>query len=120
MTYDWTNFYLALCRHGPRLLLIDGEEGDDVREVVAAVAADSDAFWSDGLQPLLAEVSYDGDLHAGVLAALELWRENVLTVLSADFGIDLDWDDVTIDRDSPLIGVLVEAATPDAEDPPAV
>ena len=110
-TYDWTGFYRALCEHGPDLL-VGMDEDDGVREVIAMVAADTDDFWSDGLQPLLAEGAADGDLRSGVLAAVELWRENVLAALSANFGIELGWDTVTIDADSPLIGDLVKAATP--------
>jgi hypothetical protein len=43
---------------------------------------------------------------------LDLWRENVLSALSEDFGIDLDRAAVTIDPESPLIDELVRAATP--------
>ncbi len=64
------------------------------------------------MQPLLEDAAGDGDLSAGVLASLGLWRENVLVALSDDFGIELDWGSVTIDTDSPLIDALVEAATP--------
>ena len=90
------------------LLGIDEEEA----EIIGALAADTDTFWSDGLQPLLEDAAGDGDLSAGVLASLGLWRENVLVALSDDFGIELDWGSVTIDTDSPLIDALVEAATP--------
>lgn len=110
--YDWTGFYQALCEHGPHLL-VGLDEDDGVREVIVMVAADTDDFWSDGLQDLLAQGAHDGDLRAGALAALELWRENVITTLSANFGIELDWHAVAIDTDSPLIDGLVEAATPD-------
>ena len=112
-TYDWSGFYGALCEHGPQLLLgIDGDDG--VREVIAMLAANEpDDFWSDGLSDPLAEGTAAGDLRAGVLGVLELWRENVLAALSANFGIELDWSAVTIDADSPLIDVLVRAASPD-------
>lgn len=111
-TYDWTAFYGALCKHGPHLLLrIDDDDG--VREVIVMTAATEDRYWSDGLQDLLADHASDGDLRAGVVAVLELWRENVLMALSDDFGIDLDWDEVTIDAKSPLIDELVEAAAPE-------
>ena len=110
--YDWSGFYGALCEHGPQLLLgID--EDDGVREVIAMTAADTDDFWSDGLSDPLAEGAAAGDLRAGVLGALALWRENVLTTLSGNFGIELDWSAVTIDAESPLIDVLVKAAAPD-------
>ena len=108
-TYDWPGFYGALCEHGPHLLV--GLAEDD-GEIIEALAADTDTFWSDGLQPLLADAAGDGDLRLGVLASLGLWRENVLIALSEDFSIDLDWDAVAIDADSPLIEALVEAATP--------
>jgi len=108
-TYDWPGFYRALCEHGPHLLVgIDEDDG----EIIQALAADTDTFWSDGLQSLLADAAGDGDLRMGVLASLGLWRENVLAAMSDDFGIDLGWDAVTIDADSPLIEALVEAATP--------
>ncbi len=109
-TYDWSGFYRALCEHGPQLLLgID--EDDGVREVIAVTAAGTDDFWSDGLSDPLAEGAAAGDLRAGVLGALELWRENVLSALSDNFGIELDRGAVTIDADSPLIDVLVQAAS---------
>lgn len=111
-TYDWSAFYRALCEHGPYLLLgIDDEDG--VREIIVMTAADTDSFWSDGLQALLADHATGDDLQGGVVAVLELWRENVLMTLSDDYGIDLEWSAVVIDADSPLIGVLVEAATPE-------
>ena len=108
--YDWSGFYRGLCEHGPHLLVgIDEDDG----EIIAALAADTDTFWSDGLQSLLAQAAGDGDLRMGVLDSLGLWRENVLVALSDNFGIELDWDMVTIDAGSPLIEALVEAATPD-------
>ncbi len=107
-TYDWSGFYGALCDRAERLLRgIDDED----REVISLVA-ETDAFWSDGLQPLLAEFANDGDIRGGVLATLDLWRENVLTVLTGDFAMDLEWGAVTVDVDGPLIEELVEAATP--------
>lgn len=110
-TCDWTGFYLALCERGPHLLRgIDGDDG--IREVIVLLASDTDTFWSDGLQPLLVEGGAGGNLRTGVLAALELWRENVLVALSDNFSIELDWDEVTIDASSPLVDELIEAATP--------
>jgi len=109
-TYDWAGFYGALCEHGPHLLL--GIEDEENREIIEALAADTDTFWSDGMQSLLAVAADDGELRTGVLDVLDLWRENVLNALSGDFGIDLGWDAVTIDAGSPLIETLVEAATP--------
>ena len=108
--YDWAGFYGALCSSSHHLLRgIDGD--DDIREIISLVS-DTDAFWSEGLQSLLADAAADGDLRRGVLASLDLWRENVLTVLSEDFAVDLDWGTVIIDIDSPLIEDLVRAATP--------
>ncbi|MEA3440763.1 MAG: hypothetical protein U9R58_10810 [Chloroflexota bacterium] len=108
-TYDWSSFYEALCHHGPNLLLgID----DDVREIIKAWASSTDMFWSDGLQELLVEGATDGNMRAGVLSVLELWRENVLETLDADFGIELDWQNVSFDAASPLILELIEAASP--------
>jgi hypothetical protein len=108
-TYNWSSFYDALCRHGPDLLTgID----DDLREIIADVAATTDMFWSDGLQEQLAEGAANGNLRAGVMAAINLWRENVLETLDADFSFELNWHRVTIDAASPLVDKLVEAATP--------
>ena len=107
-TYDWSCFYDALCERAEHLLLgIDYED----REVISLVA-ETDAFWSDGLQSLLAMAARDGDLNRGVRDVLDAWRDNVITVLSGDFAMDLDWSAVVIDVDSPLIEELVEAATP--------
>ncbi len=107
--YDWTQFYQALCHHGPHLLIgID----DEARELVEIESSSTDMFWSDGLEDCLAEGSANGDVRAGVLSALELWRENVLDALEANFGFELDWQAVSIDADSPLIDKLVEAASP--------
>jgi hypothetical protein len=107
--YDWSSFYNALCNLGPRLLLgID----DSTREMIEEFASSTDMFWSDGLQDLLAEKATNGDVRAGVLFVLELWRENVLQTIDSAFGIEMDWQAVSIDAASPLIDELVEAATP--------
>ena len=108
-TYDWSSFYNALGKLGPRLIIgID----DDTREMIKEFASSTDMFWSDGLQDLLAEGANIGDVRSGVLSVLELWRENVLQTIDTDFGIDLDWQAVSIDAASPLINDLVEAAAP--------
>lgn len=107
--YDWSSFYNALGKLGPRLLKgID----DDMRELIEELASTTDMFWSDGLQDLLEGGAEDGDLRAGVLTVLQLWRENMLQVLDTDFSIELNWKTVSIDSASPLINELVEAATP--------
>jgi hypothetical protein len=107
--YTWPRFYRALCRQGPYLLLgVD----EDVREIIRMSASSTDMFWSEGLEELLAVGAADGDMRAGVLSVLELWRENVLETLDTDFGIELDWELVCIDDASPLIDELVEAASP--------
>ena len=109
-TYDWSRFYETMCQHGPKLLLgID----DELREIIEELASSTDRFWSDGLQDLMAEGANNGDLRGGVLSVLELWRENVLQALDADFSIELNWKTVSIDTASPLIDELAEAATPD-------
>ena len=107
-TCDWSSFYEALCRHGPSLLL---GIGGGTREMIAAVGSSTDMFWSEGLQELLEEGAADGSVRAGVLSALELWRENVLQTLEANFAIELDWQAVRIDTNGPLIDELVDAAT---------
>jgi len=109
-TNNWPGFYAALCQHGPDLLVgID----DETREMIVESASTTDIFWSDGLQERLVDGAADDDLRAGVLSALELWRENVLETLEADFAIELDWQTVNIDAASSLIDELVEAATPE-------
>ena len=107
--YNWPRFYRALCRQGPNLLLgVD----EDLREIIKMSASSTDMFWSEGLKELLAVGAADGDMRAGVLSVLELWRENVLETLDTNFGIELDWELVCIDDASPLIDELVEAASP--------
>ena len=107
--YNWPRFYRALCQHGPNLLLgVD----EDLREIIKMSASSTDMFWSEGLQDLLAVGAADGDMRAGVLSVLELWRENVLETLDTNFGFELDWELVWIDDASPLIDELVEAASP--------
>ena len=109
-TYNWTNFYRALCRFGPKLLL-----GVDrgVLEVIEMSSSSTDMFWSEGLEECLAEGAAAGSLQDGVLSALEVWRENVIDRLDANFGIELDWDLVEIDNNPALIDLLVEAASPE-------
>jgi hypothetical protein len=108
-TYNWSRFYKALCRHGPNLLLgID----EDMREIIELSSSSADMFWSEGLEECLAEGAAGGSLQDGVLSSLELWRENVLDALDANFGIELDWELVWIDDASPLIDELVESASP--------
>ena len=108
--YNWPRFYKALCQQGPTLLLgLD----EDLTEFVKMSASTTDLFWSEGLEILLAAGATDGDMQAGVLSVLELWRENVLEMLAADFGIELDWELVSIDHANPLIDELVAAASPD-------
>ena len=106
--HDWSGFYEALCSQADQQL--EGVD-DETREIIGLVAG-TDSFWSDGMQSALAEGAGSGEMRQGVLATLELWRENVLSTLSEDFGIDLDWAAVTIDPESSLIGELVRAATP--------
>jgi len=98
-----------LCRQGPNLL-VGIEEG--TREIIEMLASSTDIFWSEGLEECLAEGAAGGSLQSGVLSALERWRENVLDALDSSFGIELDWELVSIDDASPLIEELVEAASP--------
>jgi hypothetical protein len=107
--YNWPRFYRALCQRGPTLLLgVD----EDTREIIQMSASSTDLFWSEGLEELLAAGAAGGSLRDGVLSALGLWRENVLDALDTNFGIELDWDLVSIDDASSLIDQLVEAASP--------
>jgi hypothetical protein len=105
-TYNWSNFYNALCKLGPQLLLgID----NSTLEMIEEVALSTDMFWSDGLQEILTENATNGDLRAGVLSILDKWRENVLQAIENDFSIELNWKNIIIDTTSPLIEELVEA-----------
>ena len=113
--YNWTRFYKALCQKGPTLLL---GVNKNLREIIKMSAANTDMFWSEGLEELLRMGAVDGDVRAGVLSALGLWRENVLDVLDSSYGIDLDWDAVFIDDTSSIIDELVEAALPGKAAPP--
>jgi hypothetical protein len=107
--YNWPRFYRALCQKGSTLLLgVD----DDLREIIHMSASTTDQFWSEGLEDLLAASAAVGDLRAGVLSALALWRENVLETLETDFGFELDWELVYIDDACHLVDELVEAASP--------
>jgi hypothetical protein len=113
--YNWTRFYRALCQHGPDLLIgVD----EDILEVIRMSSQSTDMFWSDGLEELLRMGAVDGDMRAGVLSALDVWRENVLDALESSYGIELDWEVVSIDIESPLIDDLVGAALPDKTAPP--
>ncbi|MCJ7725721.1 MAG: hypothetical protein MUP76_04960 [Acidimicrobiia bacterium] len=105
--FDWPGFYEALCGHGPSLL--EGID-DETREIIS-LTTETDAFWSEGLVEVLAEGAARDDLRSGVLAAVDIWRESVLTVLAEDYGIELDWDGVTVDSDHPGVDALVAAAT---------
>lgn len=106
--YNWPRFYEALCLIGPNLLT---GVNKDHSVIIKMSASSSDMFWSEGLEELLATGAADGDLRAGVLSVLELWRELVLENLGSSFGIELDWEMVCIDDTSPLIDQLVEAAS---------
>ena len=107
--YNWSAFYNALCQHGPDLL-VGVDEG--LREVIKELSTTTDMFWSEGMEASLAEGAAAGDLREGVLLALDQWRFNVIDQLDASFGISLDWEQVSIDADSPIIDVLVDAASP--------
>jgi len=108
-TYNWSEFYGMLCRHGPNLL-VGIDEG--TREIIEMHASSTDMFWSEGLEECLAEGAAGGSLRGGVLSALDLWRENVLDALDTNFGIEIDWEQVSIHDASSLIDELVEAASP--------
>jgi len=107
--HDWAGFYGALCAQAHRQL--EGID-DETREIIGLMA-ETDSFWSDGMQPALADGAGRGEMRQGVLAALDIWSENVQSTLSEDFAIDLDRGAVTIDPGSPLIDELIRAATPD-------
>jgi hypothetical protein len=105
MPLDWTAFYQTLCARGHEALAgID----DADRELIFTIASTTDTFWSDGLQAALEAGAADGDVRRGVLAALDTYRDNVRSALSADFGISLGR--VSVDEASPVVDALVEAA----------
>ena len=108
-SFDWSGFYTTLCRHGPSLL-VGINEG--LRDVIGEVASTTDMFWSQGLQVLLEQDAANGDLQAGVLAAFDRWRENVLETLAANFGIELDSQTVSSAAASPLIVSLSKPPRP--------
>jgi hypothetical protein len=108
-TYNWSSFYEGLCHHGPNLLIGLDEEAHELIEIESS---SSDMFWSDGLEEMLAEGVANGDIRAGVISALELWRENVLEALETNFGFELDWQTVSVDTNSQLINELVMLASP--------
>jgi len=107
--YDWTSFYNELCQQGPDLL-VGIDEG--LREVIKELSMTTDMFWSEGLEASLAEGAASDDLQKGVWMALDDWRFNVINQLDASFGISLDWEQVSINADSPIIDRLVDAASP--------
>ena len=109
-TYNWSSFYRALCRYGPNLL-VGIDEG--VREIIEMSSTSTDMFWSEGLEECLGDEAAEGNLRGGVLSALEVWRENVIDRLDANFGIELDWELVGMDNNPALIDALVEAASPE-------
>ncbi len=108
MSYNWSNFYNALCHLGPDLL--QGISAD-LRQVIKITANTSDMFWSESLEEILAEGAAAGSLRDGVLQAVDEWRLNVIDALNAAFGMTLDTDSVTINTASPIIDRLVEAAS---------
>jgi len=112
---DWSSFDETLRVIGPRIL---GGIDDEVRELVEWLAVSTDEFFSADLQATLVDRTDADGLRAGVVAALDVWRGNVVDPLSADFAIDLDWSSTAIDPTSPLVEELVQAARPtDADDP---
>ena len=108
LPYDWSGFYNAVCQHGVDLL-VGIDEG--LRGVIKELSTTTDMFWSEGLEASLAEGAAAGDLREGVLLALDDWRFNVINQLDASFGISLDWEQVSLDADSPIIDRLVDAAS---------
>jgi hypothetical protein len=109
VAYDWASFYSMLCERGARLFTGIDEE---TREIIVLTAT-TDAFWSDGLQSVLGLRASEGQIREGVIDTIQVWRDNVITVLY-DYGIDMDWSEVVIDLDHPVIDELVEAAQPES------
>lgn len=110
MLYNWSDFYNALCQHGPDLLVgID----EDLREIIKEISTTTDMFWSESLEEILAEAAAAGSLRDGVLQAVDQWRYNVIDQLDAAFSIALDMDEVIINSNSPIIDQLVKAASQD-------
>ncbi|MCB2202897.1 hypothetical protein KQH56_02710 [bacterium] len=106
--YDWSKFYMALCKYGPDLLLGINE---DLREIIKEISSTSDVFWSARLEDCLAEGASADSISDGIFMALDQWLNNVINALDASFGITLDKDLVTINRASPLIDLLIEATS---------
>jgi len=98
--FNWSDFYNALCQHGPNLLVgID----EDLREVIKELSPTTDMFWSEVPEASLADGSASDDLQKGVWVALDDWRFNVINQLASSFGISLDWEQVSVDDDSPIV-----------------
>lgn len=106
--FNWSNFYTSLCQFGPDLLMgID----DGLREVIKELSTTTDMFWTEGLEEFLAIGAAEDTLKEGILQALDQWKENIVNEMDGSFGISLDLDEVSINANSPLIDVLMEAAT---------
>ena len=108
MLYNWSDFYNALCQHGPDLLVgID----EDLREIIKEISITTDMFWSESLQEVLAEAAAAGSLRDGVLQAVDQWRYNVIDKLDTGFGITLEMDELIINTNSVLLDLMVDAAS---------
>ena len=105
MTADWGSFYRAVCeRAGSLLTGLD----DESAAVIGAAASSSDVFWSESLLATFEDFSAESP-RAGVEAALEVWRENVLEV----FGDLLDLDRRAVRVAPDAVDGLVGAGEPD-------
>ena len=125
--YDWSSFYEAALRDGPKLFRGFAQTAEDLRsqglirnredifEYIVEGAKGQTCCPPANMEAALAAGAQYGGLREGVLQALEAWRESVVDHFHEQFHLDWSvvWEDVEIDTDSPIIDLLVDAARPD-------
>ena len=109
--YNWPRFCKVLGEKGPDLLI--GVEKKVIDSFIRDKAKSTDEFLSYDMEYVLSEAAAEGDLEGGVIAALEEWKENIISNYF-DFGTGLGdgFQNIKIDPESEIIDELVEAAKP--------
>jgi hypothetical protein len=110
--YNWPRFCRVLGEKGPDLLI--GVEKNVIESFIRNQAKSTDEFLSYDMEYVLSEAAAAGDLEEGVIAALEEWKENIISNYF-DFGTGIGdgIQNMEIDLESKLIDELVEAAKPE-------